>query len=233
MNMRTEIRGLGELQKGLDDLKKKQIPYALARALNDSAYGAMMNERKEIADSFDRPTPFAQRGVLYVKATAQKLASFVRVSDKRDRMDVSRVLAPHVYGGGRGIKASERRLMRTGAMGSGQWVVPGPGAPVDKYGNISGGQMQRILGFAQQYFESGFNKTRKTAGHYVIPYVGIFKRTGKNKSVPVLFFTHSAPQYEKRFAFHDAARFFFDKNFLPNMNKAWNETITASLARKI
>lgn len=233
MNLRTEIRGIKDLQKGLDDLKKRQIPYALARALNDTAYGAMMQERKEIADSFDRPTSFVQRGVLYVKATAQKLASFVRVSDERDRMNVSRVLAPHVYGGGRGIKASERRMRTTGTMGSGQFMVPGPGAPVDRYGNISGGQMQRILGFAQQYFESGFNRTKKTAGHYIIPYVGIFKRVGKNASVPVLLFTYKAPQYEKRFAFHDAAQVFFDKNFLPNMNKAWNAALTTSIARKL
>jgi hypothetical protein len=233
VNIKTEIRGLKEFRDRMQGLARKQIPYALASALNNTAYGTMVEERKEIADSFQAPTPFVTRGVLYEKASTARLVAFVRISGERDKLDVRRVLAPHVFGGSRGVKASEQRLRRTGAMGSGQWMVPGPGAPKDRYGNIPGGQMQRILGFIRQYQESGYNVTKATGGHYLIPFVGVFKRTGRNKraSIPVLHFTYRQPHYERRFAFHDAARLHFEKNFTANMNKAWNYALTSSIAR--
>lgn len=231
MNFKTQIKNLTEFQGGLRELSKRQIPYALASALNSTAYGAMVAERKEIADSFDRPTPFVQRGVLYEKASALKLAAFTRIAGERDKFNVNRILAPHVYGGGRGVKASERRLLRTGAMLNGQFMVPGPGAPRDRYGNISGGQMQRILGFARQYAEGGYNVTKQRQDHYVVPGVGVFKRMGKGRSVPVLLFTHKAPQYEQRFEFHYAARVYFDRNFTQHMNQAWNRAMTGAAVR--
>jgi hypothetical protein len=234
VKIKTEIRGLTEFKARMNDLAKKQIPYALARALNDTAYGAMQTERKEIADSFDRPTPFVQKGVFYEKASASKLVAFTRIAGERDKFNVARVLAPHVYGGGRVVKASERRMRRTGAMGAGQWIVPGAGAPKDKYGNISGGQMQRILGFVRQYQEGGYNVTKQVGGHYVVPFVGVFKRTGRGKrsSIPVLHFTYAAPKYEAgRFEFHHAARLHFEKTFHGNMNSAWNYALTSSIAR--
>lgn len=234
MNIKTEIRNLGEFQKRLSEMAKRQIPYAMARALNDTAYGTMQAERKEFSDSFDRPTPYVQRGVFYDKASAQRMVAFVRIAGERDRLNVGRVVGPHVFGGGRGVKASERRLRVTGAMAGGQWIVPGAGAPKDRYGNISGGQMQRILGFVKQYQEGGYNVTKQAGGHYLVPFVGVFKRTGKGKkaSVPVLHFTYNAPKYQSgRFDFHFAARVHFDKTFLSNMNRAWNQALTTSIVR--
>lgn len=234
MNMKIDIRGIKEFKERVDRLAKKQVPYALASALNSTAYGAMKYEQAEIKDSFDRPTPWVQKGVLYQKASTSSLASFTRLADDRDRKgDVRSILEPHVYGGGRAIKRSERRMRHTGAMGGGQFLVPGPGAPIDSHGNISGPQMKQLLGFAQQYFELGYNVTRKTGGYYVIPFVGLFKRNKKGRSTPVLFFTYKEPKYEQRFDFHFAARHYFNKNFQANMNQAWNRALTSTVARGI
>jgi hypothetical protein len=233
MDMRIDIRGLEDFKKRVDQLAKKQVPYALASALNSTAFGAMKHEQAEIKDSFDRPTPWVQKGVLYEKASAASLAAYTRIAGDRDRKgNVQSILAPHVYGGGRSVKGSERRLRRTGAMGGGQFIVPGPGAPIDiRYGNIPGGQMKRLLGFAKQYTELGYNVTKQTQGHYVIPFVGLFKRNKKGRSTPVLFFTYKAPKYEERFDFHYAARIYFNKNFHANMNQAWNRALTSTVAR--
>lgn len=234
MNMKIDIRGLKDFQQRVDTLAKSQVPYALMSALNSTAYNTMQAEKKEIKDSFKRPTPFVQRGIFYQKASKAGLSAFVRIADERDRFNVRRILDPHVYGGGRMRKASENRLIRAGAMGGGQWMVPGVGAPRDAYKNISGGQMQRILGYVRQYTERGYSATKQTGGHYLIPFVGVFRRTGrkgKRASVPVLHFTYAKPQYEQRFEFHYTARSYYDKNFLRHMNEAWNRALTSAVAR--
>lgn len=217
--------------EGLDELKTKlgryanQLPFALSKALNDTIYGARQAVGKEIRDVFDRPTPQIQRGVRYTKADKRNLAvSIYLARGEGSDIDIESILRPHIKGGERLVKASERRLRRFGFMGPDQWIVPGPGAPLDRYGNISAANMARILGQIQAYQEAGYNKRKqkksKAVGTvYAIPRVGVFRRTGPQSSIPVLLFT-SAPQYEQRFDFYYVVENYVKKNFHRNFSTA-------------
>jgi len=228
--MEIKIEGLVELK---DKLGKygKQLPFALSKALNDTLYGAHQAVAREIRDSFDMPMPVIQKGVRYTKADKRNLAVTIYLArGEGNDLDVESILRPHILGGKRLVKASERRLRRFGFMGSDQWIVPGPGAPLDRYGNISAANMARILGQIQSYQEAGYNKTKirktKAVGSvYAVPRVGVFRRTGPQSSIPVLFFT-SAPQYESnRFDFYYVARKYAEKNFPKHFSKAMEYAI--------
>ncbi|MBK1719198.1 hypothetical protein CKO27_16380 [Thiocystis violacea] len=143
-------------------------PRVVARVINDVAFKVMAAERALIASSFDRPKPFVAKNVRVFKATAEKLSATVGATDWFERGGMQakgtawdRLLAPHVYGGQRLQKASERRLQAAGLLPRGWLTVPGQGAKLDRYGNMSGGEIVAILswvGAMNQYAGDNLNK---------------------------------------------------------------------------
>lgn len=230
MNLRIEI-DLTEFKKGLSDLAKSKIPGAVASAMNTTAFGARDQEQRRMDVRFlGGATPYLKRSVRYEKASPDALAASVYISDESARthtLSPSEILEPQIFGGTRGIKRSERRL-RTWAGGNilrpGQYIVPGKGAPLDSRGNISGGQMQRILGYAKAFRESGYSVTKKTNHHFVVPGKGIFKRTG-GSIVPVLIFTSHAPSYKPRLDFHETFRDHVSRVFFTHLAERWGSAM--------
>lgn len=217
--MQIQVKGMDKVISRLDQLGVR-AKFAAAKALNEAAYATMMAERKEIADSFTGPVPYIVRSPRMTNATNDNLSAKVYLPGEEADVNVSDILAPHIKGGGRRtVKASEHRLRDAGIMRPDQYIVPGPGAPRDRNGNIPAGQMQKILGYVKAYRESGYNRTSKTNGYYWIYGVGIFRHqaslgSGNRRwatkhggpSIPVLFFVNK-PQYEAgRFDFYYAGR---------------------------
>jgi hypothetical protein len=242
MNFKLHIDGLKEFQQGLDILVRHKIPQAVVNALNATAFGAREAEQREIAASFTGPVPRMLRSPLYRKADLNNRSVDIEISEKefpgkthRTPMDV---LRPHVFGGGRSVKASERslRARHQDVFGSGQFITPGPGAMRDQYGNIPSGEMIKILsgaGLAEHSAGYQMNITarsrKRNKGAYgnlfVSPRVGVFRRLGPNSVVPVLYFTRSTPKYAKRYAFHAAFVDHVQKNFLKNLVRSWGSVM--------
>lgn len=220
--MEIRISGIDKLAARLNDLAKNKLPYACSKAVNDTVYNATQDLGREIKDSFDRPTPMIQKAVLYEKAGKEKLSAKIYLKDQ-----AVPILRPHISGGSRIVKASEARLRRSGLMGGGQWLVPGPGIALDSYGNIPATAMKKILSQLDTFKELGYNKMSRKAARrgigtiYCIPFVGVFKHTGPKTSVPLLFFTYNRPKYEQRFDFYGTIRQSFKKNFSKNFAQAW------------
>jgi len=63
---------LDRLTRRLDDTARRQVPYALALAINDVAFEVQKAEREHIPRVVYRPTAFTVRGVLVKKATKGK-----------------------------------------------------------------------------------------------------------------------------------------------------------------
>jgi hypothetical protein len=242
MNFKIELTGLKEFQESLSDMAKTKIPTALANASNATVYGARAAEQQSMQSSFDRPTPFVLRNVLYQKAVPERLVAEVRIAGEDDwgmssaAYKTSGIIGPHITGGPRNIKASEKSLRRLGVLGPSQFVTPGPGAKRDQYGNIAGPEMVRILsgasvaesaaGFLMNISYKSRKRNKKAYGDiFCIPYKGIFRRMGPNSIIPVLFFTSSAPQYRKRFDFYGAFKSYVQENFLKNLLQAWGSVM--------
>ena len=230
MNFKMEFTGLKEFSASLSDMARTQIPAAITKAMNRTAGGIAKAEREEMESVFaGGVTPYLKQGIKTRESGPDDRSIEVYVSDKspgKGALSPLEILKPQVYGGIRAVKPSERRIRSwagRSVLRADQFIVPAPGAPLDKYGNISGGKMQQLLGYIDAYAEGGYNKTKETNGHYVIPFVGVFKKRGtaKGMGTPVLFFTTSPPYYRPLFHFHTVFRNYVEKNFFRNLLDAW------------
>jgi hypothetical protein len=119
-----------------------QVPFAIARALTKTGQQVKVAEKAEIESNFDRPNAYTRNAVFLSPATKQRLVAEVWLKDgKRPE----HYLLPNIRGGARPLKRFEERLVRAGYMQPTERTVIGAGAQVDQYGNISRGQIVRIL----------------------------------------------------------------------------------------
>ena len=123
---------------------------------------------------------------------------------------------PHIEGGGRQMRASEKRF-------SHYWV-PNIGVKLDAYGNVSGGTVMRIMSQLkmaadpyQNASDSARSKRKRSReAYFVMPdQSGVWVRRG-GKLQPVLLFA-SAPQYQKRYPYFETAEKVIDHRLWPNM----------------
>lgn len=156
--IRIEMKGLQDVLKNLERTRVDQIPFATAKALNDTA--KMVRERtvETMRSVFDRPTPFTLNSFQIRPATKTNLTA--RVEFKHERLSYMRT---QVEGGTRRPKRSESALQKKGIMRAGQYWVPGQGARLNQYGNISGGQIVQLLSVLQAAeMSSGYSANMTT-----------------------------------------------------------------------
>ena len=104
-----KIKNLDKLLARLDDLSKKQLPAVVERSLNATVYKASVSLNKEIADSFDRPTPLVRRAVRYEKTGSSSFRARVFIpGEESSGPDLASILRPHITGEDRIVKNSER-----------------------------------------------------------------------------------------------------------------------------
>lgn len=120
-----------------------QVPFATAKALTKTAQDIRNAERDEMRKVFDRPTPYTLNSLYLERATKRELVA--RVWFKDDGSTRPHYINPQVSGGDRVLKRFEQRLVRAGYMQPGERAVPGAGARLDAYGNVSKGQIVKIL----------------------------------------------------------------------------------------
>lgn len=119
------------------------------RAGRESVYAAMRR-------GFDRPTPYALNALrLEEPGAAGPLRGAVMV---KGRPDVSGSAIPpqsflraEILGGSRRWKRLEVALMRAGMLPRGWFAVPGTGARLDQWGNMSRGQVVQVMAFLQLF----------------------------------------------------------------------------------
>ena len=120
----------------------KQLPFAVAGALNDTAFDVRANTLPGATRQFfDRPTPFIEKGWRVDRANKSNLAVTIGAENKRVR-----VIRRQIQGGQRALKPFEQRI------GIGQ-LVPGAGIKPNRYGNIPLSAIKKITaGIGNDYF---------------------------------------------------------------------------------
>lgn len=170
-----DLRGIQEGQAFFVRVAGDSLRYAQMTAINDVAFQVRAAELAEMRRVFDRPTPWLQRQVAVRKATTQTLTALIGTPEgvkdaygnnagfARSSSGVfERILAPHIEGGSREAKAGERRLRAAGILPGGWFAVPGKGATLDQYGNLSGQWWMMILSWlnAAQWSSQGAMQNR-------------------------------------------------------------------------
>jgi hypothetical protein len=176
--IRIDTRGIDSAVKGLEYLRKEKMPLATAKALNDTAWLIRERVMETMKGVFDRPTPFTLKSFWVHKASKRNLVA--RVDFEWSRLGYMKT---QVEGGLRGRKRSEIALQKAGIMRHGQFWVPGKGARLNQYGNISGGQITQllsVLGAAEMSSGYSANLTARSARRNRKPrdYFAVTKKQG-------------------------------------------------------
>lgn len=136
------------VRRALSDLERKQVPYAMAVALTRTAKQVEAGLVDEMTRVFDRPTRWTLRSAFTKPATKRTLTATVGMKDQAyggNRLSSAQILAHHFTGGDRHHKALEMWLRRGGYLGNDEFVVPGAGARLNRYGNMSRALVQQIM----------------------------------------------------------------------------------------
>lgn len=140
-----------EVKRLLQD-QQRQMPFAIALTLTRTAQDVKKAEEAEMRSVFQLPTPYTMRSLYLKSATKATLTARVWVKDT-DRSD--HYLLPQIMGGARPLKRFERLLVQRGVMQPNERAVPGAGAKLDGYGNMSRGQIVKVLSQLQAFNLAG------------------------------------------------------------------------------
>lgn len=208
------------------DRNRRKVAFATKDALNDAGADAIEAVQDHMKRVFDRPTRWTLNAFWLRRASTQRQVARIERKSFAGRRFYLEVQAS---GGGRPQTGLERLMSsRLAYAGNIVAVTPAAGARRNRYGNMSPGQIQRILSAVQAQGDARQNTTAaskargKRTEQYFVPRPGsrlspgVWRRRG-NKLTKVLHFTERAPQYRKRFHFervaHNAAAATFRAHF--------------------
>ena len=160
----------------------KQIPFAMSKALNDTADEVARRLTSGMDRHLDRPTPFTKRAFLTgsgrfkgKRATKRDLVAIVQADKVQNEY-----LKLNVYGG---IRTPKRRAI----------MVPTPSARLNQYGNVSRGMQRQMVDERGGYFKGGEGMSP-----------GIYKRT--RKQVTMVASYETSTKYRRIYPVADIAR---------------------------
>lgn len=204
---------------------RRQMPFISRLMLTAVARNAEKALKAEMAQKFDRPTPFTMNAVYSRGAHAKSPVGIVALRQFGGKTTLpEKYLAPEVLGGVRHVKRFELALHNAGILPAGMVTIPTPATPLDAYGNVSRGLLNKILSQLQAHSDDTRNETEKSKkrrlgrGDPVAGYFALLKPRGKLRPGiyaryqfahgsavrPVLYF-HRMPHYAKRIRFWDLA----------------------------
>lgn len=246
---------ISALVRLLDDVQKRQVPFAMAHALTMTAKRVEYEEKREMRDVFDRPTPYTLNSLYTRPATKQHQVAWVYLKyDTSKGTPAEKYLMPQIKGGVRRLKRFERALRSVGAMPDDHFAVPGDGAKLDGYGNMDRGQLVQILSYFRAFPEAGYKanitdrrkaalakgtKTRRGFAYFVgrpgngkWP-LGIWQRTSfafGSAIRPIIIFVPTA-RYEQLFDFNYVAEKTIERDFGPQFRASLANALATARPR--
>lgn len=258
----TLSSNIAEVRAQLAQFSDRRFNAAMATALTRTAVQVRDAVQAEMPRVLDRPTPYTTRQLRYVAAKADRLAAavgfnVVNVTDERGatiafrdlgpgETPAGKYLQPNIEGGARRLKRLEVALRALGALPDGWLAVPGQGAALDAYGNVSRGQVVQVLSQLRVQLVAGTNRSmsgdarkqiaaqRRAGGrYYVVPpgkgkvQPGIYQREFVGRNItPVFIFVRGA-NYKRRFDFDGVSQRLAAQALPLEVNRA----VAESLAR--
>lgn len=231
-----------ETTRWLNDLERKQIPFATSVALNKTARLAQAGIKEEMQRVLDRPKPYTLNGTFVANSTKYTLTATVGLKDKSASGRAAGVyLRPLVAGMPRHQTGWERALQSIGAIPPGMRAVPAAAAKLDSYGNLSKTQVTEIMGalrtrlrtykgkgkraFAAAYFAALPGNPRS---RHLEP--GIYRRIergGESSIDPVVIFVSRAT-YRQRINLESTVRDAVRKNFARELHTALDHALASA-----
>jgi hypothetical protein len=239
MQFNIQLKGLADVQRTIA-AAEKQMKFAASVAINNIAKNIEAEQQKEIGGTFDRPKPSTVKATYIKRSTKNDLTAIIGLKDRTKGVPAAEYLHPNVKGGARAYKRSELMLHRAGILPAGMFTVPGAGAKLDNYGNMSRGQINQILSYFRTFGNTALNTKRmnmtdkrragmvkRRSDYFVVPvadrqaklYPGIWQRLGRDDIAPVLLFVDKAT-YRATYNFGEIAARVVRRTFQAEFDKA-------------
>jgi hypothetical protein len=206
------------------DLEKnysKQVKFATAKTLTDVAGKVRVKVAEEMSRKFDKPKPETLKSLVIKPASknADNPQAEVFVKDRpfaKNPLSLAEILEHQFSGGTRRRKRIEKLFERKGLISSNDFLVPGEGAKLDQYGNMSLGEVSKILANLGANLDAIQNSTRRSrvkarddkkrsaAGYFwsngqrLPKGVWLRYRFGYGNAVKPIMIVINAPKYSKR-----------------------------------
>lgn len=210
---------ISEAVRGLTELERTQVPFALARGLTQTARDIHGGLGQAMPSVFDRPTRWTTGAYFVRPATKRDLVATVMSRQFAGKgTPAAAMLRHHIEGGARKSTMFERRLQAVGIMDSGTFGAMGRDvAEKDAYGNLPAAKYVSMLsalkahGDATQNRKTRFGKGKRGRELYFVGgrgrakhlAPGIYQHFGYfGKAIkPTYLFVPKAPAYRSRFPF--------------------------------
>jgi hypothetical protein len=228
-----ELKGMDEVKKMFSSELMKKV---LLNTINDTArLDAKPAIQEEMKKVFDRPTPYTLNSV-YTKLNTQDMSVDIGLKEWGGKgTAAAEYLKPQIFGGGRPMKRSEKYL--------GSYYVPGAGARLNQYGNMSGAQITQILSALKAFPEVGYlanvtgrsrKRNKKIRNFFMVKnpggnlHPGVYERLGSGKIKPILIFIGS-PHYTIRLRWFDVIKKAVNENIQKRFDQAFRRAFTVKL----
>ncbi len=161
----ARLEGAAALTASLGETAR-QIPFATAVALNRTARGVRESGIAEMARQFDRPTPMTLKSLFILPASKTRQEAMVYLKDReiggKNSLSMAQIIGHQFRGGTRLRKRMENAFSAAGLISPSEYLVPGPDAKIDAYGNLSRGQTQQIYA-ALRIYRDAYQNTNSGA----------------------------------------------------------------------
>ena len=234
-----KVEGLEALQKRLTEVAKTQLPAGMMFGLAKVGQGILQEQKRVMKGVFDSPTPFtlnAPKITHWPKKSELWLDIGLKETPTKDSTIMGNTLEPHIPGfrSNRNRKGAEKWLRASGLMDNDEWLMPARTFKFDRYGNVPGPTMQKMLAdldvYSKAQWRAPIKKTGVKKGRYMWgtvtgrkgqPVRGIFSVQGGNRNWArgrwslEMVVVKKQPRYEKRFAYHAVAQRYANRHLVP------------------
>ena len=251
------VTGLDEIRANLRQFSDRRFAATIATALTRTAAAMRQEMRSEVMPRvFERPTPYTLNSLFVQPATAQRLRALVEFKDEaavsQQGTPATKYLLPHVTGTSNPRWTRlEEALSYVGGLKRGWHAVPGAGARLDAFGNISRGQIIQILSQLRVQLVGGLTRNmsfdarkaaraQKAAGgrFFAVPVdnkrglqPGVYQREFVGRNVtPVIVYVDGV-RYRKRFDFYGELQRRAQPRLLVEVERSVREQIRRVAAR--
>lgn len=187
-----------DISKWIDSLVADQIPWCMQKTVNALAFNTRQAVIDKMSASFNAPTPWTLKTPRVDKAKSkQNPSARMWINDESQR---PRVITHEFTSGHRTSRKLEGYLFSQGHLKTGQQMVPGPGCPLDAYGNPQGAFLKQMMKYLNEN-KGSVARSKKVAGevsYFISPgppsakiAAGIWMRVKFSKGYaikPVFFF---------------------------------------------
>ena len=230
INIEKEMKGL---TRYIDDIARKQVPYATSRALNQVTKDAKQAEIETMKRVFNNPVRYTLNSLRLKFSTKSNLKTEIAIEEYGGKgTSPSDYLTPNIRGGFRKPKRSEKLLYNIGKLGAGQYITPGSAARLTGSGKVSSGWMQQVLSGLKAQTDSRQNSRGGKASRYFIGKpgrgaFGIYEHVGR--AIRCVFkVINKAPNYKKRYPFNETCQNTVRNNFPTAFSSAMKQAMATA-----